>query len=55
MHAQVIAGKVTLRDQLIVQNNDAVQENGGVLHLISFSQVFIDPHTHLDFTNNTGR
>ena len=52
---QVIAGKVILQNRLIVQNNDAVQDDGGVLHLISFSQVFIDPQMRLDFTNNTGR
>ena len=36
-------------------NNDAKKNDGGALHLISFSQVFIEPKTHLDFVNNTGR
>ena len=51
----MIAGKVSLHNQLILQNNDAVQDDGGALHLISFSQVFLEPGVHLDFVNNSGR
>ena len=51
----MIAGRITVQNSLRLYNNDAERDDGGALHLISFSQLFIEPETHLDFVNNTGR
>ena len=36
-------------------NNNAGTFEGGVIYLILFSQIVLNPGTHINFTNNTGR
>ena len=52
---KVITGRVELQGQIKFYSNNAVGFDGGAIYLLSYSQLFLQNDTQLEFINNTGR
>lgn len=51
----MIAGIVEFQGPVKFHFNNAVGFDGGAIYLLTFSQLFLQNDTQLEFVNNTGR
>ena len=52
---KAIGGKLEFYEEVTFNHNRVDGSLGGALYLISYSQMFLEAGTHLNFINNTGR
>lgn len=52
---KVISGKIIFQGSVKFYSNNAIGFDGGAVYLLSFSQMFLENNTQLEFINNTGR
>ena len=52
---KVVAGRVEFQGPVTFHSNNAIGFDGGAIYLLSFSQLFLQNNTQLEFVNNTGR
>ena len=52
---KAIAGKTEFYKDVSFINNKVDGSVGGAVYLLSSSQMYLEPDTHLEFINNTGR